>query len=177
MPSSKETVSIFGYADAIIEQDGECVSLTISDALSYLSASGRSMTVELAPEEVDRMVEALESVKASAMTWVGNNEASVFPVEPRPVRYGDNVEAMVQGYIDAQVPMALDYTDFAGTRTTRVVSPFEVETVSEVGGFAPPKYVRTWDHDAEDYRSFRIARINGLAPSAEEYVGSASNPV
>lgn len=176
MPST--TYDLSGYGEIGIEVSNDVVTLTIDPSMLKLDLDANELQFWAEEwEDFQAAVEDLRLAVASGREPDEDDSIEVSPVEPEPILVGDDIEGIVEQYIAAAVPFVIDYTKEDGEEIRRVVSPYEVNEIQDGYPFVPPKYVRGFDHIREDIRSFRLSRIDGIAPAAEEFIGSISNPI
>jgi predicted DNA-binding transcriptional regulator YafY len=163
-------VEVAGYGNITLRRDtpaSSVVEITVEDTES--DSDAQKVTVELWAEELSKLDQAIGEVRFVQEPDTQEYQPIDIEVSPfTPERVSDP-EAVVQQYVDAKTAMLIDYTDFSGERSSRVVSPLEVRTIQESSFFTPPKYLIAWDHEKEAYRNFRIARINALCPSIASF--------
>lgn len=135
----------------------EVYSYTTTDSvyIEIQDPSAGELTLELDGDEVQPFVDAILEVQAQ-------RQPDEPDVEPTPVISPLVARSQVTAFINAKVPMVIDYEDAEGTRSRRTVSAYQIKGDADL-------YVVGWSHEREGIRNFTLRNIRGIAPSPAEF--------
>jgi predicted DNA-binding transcriptional regulator YafY len=146
----------------------DALSATLS-ATSEIEGVEQDQPLEVQVAELRERVTSLEQHVIEEVTapYVAEVEATN---EPQPVDQ-NSLEAELDQYIEHNVPLVLDYTNEAGERRNRIVSPYSIYRTL---GYPRKVTLEGWSHEHDEYRQYRLDRIHGLAPAAEKFRGAVT---
>ena len=144
-----------GQLPPLLLEDDEAVAIAV--ALRTAASGGEDTSLQaltkviaLMPPRLRRQMDALRS-QTDGVPWAGG-----------PTLDAGVLTALAQACRDDE-PVAFDYTARDGESTRRRVEPHRLVSVGRRW------YLVAYDRDRQDWRSFRVDRVDGVEPSGQRF--------